>query len=57
MPIDAGGQIERETPAGERGEQLVRDLRGRATVAMSTAEIMVLTRDHSIEEEPKREAR
>jgi len=33
-----------ESPAESRGEWLVRRLRGRATVAMSTDEIMALTR-------------
>lgn len=34
-----------ESPSGGRGEQLVRRMRGRATVAMSTDEILALTRD------------
>ncbi len=33
-----------ETPAEGRGERIVRKMRGRATVAMSTDEIMALTR-------------
>ena len=33
------------TASGGRGERLVRGIRGRATVAMSTDEIMALTRE------------
>lgn len=42
---DAGVRIRKaDSSSGGRGEQLVQRMRGRATVAMSTDEIMALTR-------------